>query len=177
MRYIEAYTPEPPAEYIYAIDMKNNASPFEGLPCGVRYLGNDFKTVITGFPLYYMNRDQARAMAQRVMADFGETGVAGKPEDRIQKTEFRMEQSRPNPFQCTTAISYQLSAAGPVKLSIYNIAGQLVKTLVEGSVPPGAYSAKWDGHDASGRAVSGGVYIYRLQAGNASLTGKLVKLQ
>lgn len=64
-----------------------------------------------------------------------------------------------------------------VNLKIYNIAGQLVRTLASGQVPAGPHSVKWDGRDNSGNKVSSGIYIYRLQAGNKDLTRKLVVLR
>ncbi len=58
MRYIESLTPVSPGEGIYAMDMKNDGSVFEGQVCAVRDSG---KTVLFGFPLYFMDKDQAKA--------------------------------------------------------------------------------------------------------------------
>ncbi|MBI4727452.1 T9SS type A sorting domain-containing protein [candidate division TA06 bacterium] len=105
------------------------------------------------------------------------TGVAGEPEDRIQKFEFRMAQNAPNPFNRRTTISYQLPQAGQVSLKIYNINGQLVKTLVDRVQGAGAYRIKWDGKDESGQAVASGVYLYQIKTGKQGDIKKMILLK
>ena len=87
---------------------------------------------------------------------------------------FRLSQNYPNPFNPTTAISYQLSNISSVNLSIYNILGQLVKTLVAEKQSAGSYTVSWDGTNASGKTVAGGAYIYRLQVGKTTLSRKMM---
>ena len=82
--------------------------------------------------------------------------------------------NEPNPFHRSTEMKYQVPSAGPVKLAIYNINGQLVRTLVDGWKDPGIYSVKWNGRDQSQRPVAAGTYMYRLQAGGTCATGKMV---
>jgi hypothetical protein len=86
-------------------------------------------------------------------------------------------QNRPNPLRDNTAIGYQLSADGPVKLAVYNVAGQLVKTLVNRPQMAGRYTITWNGRDESGRQAATGVYFYRLTANgtSASRTMNLIK--
>ncbi|MBI4727278.1 T9SS type A sorting domain-containing protein [candidate division TA06 bacterium] len=107
----------------------------------------------------------------------GGSQTAGNAECRGQKAEFRMEQNAPNPFSQSTAISYQLTANGHVSLKVYNIAGQLVKTLVNRIQGAGAYSAEWDGKDDGGREASAGVYMYRLTTGEGSLSKRLIMVR
>jgi len=80
---------------------------------------------------------------------------------------FSLFQNYPNPFNPTTLIRYQLSAVrgrpSAVTLRIYNIAGQLVRTLVDAHQPPGVYRGSWDGKDSLGHDVASGVYLCRLQ--------------
>ena len=61
-------------------------------------------------------------------------------------------------------INYQLPKTGQVSLKIYNISGQLVKTLVNREQGAGSYSVQWDGRDESGQAVANGVYLYQIKA-------------
>lgn len=75
-------------------------------------------------------------------------------------------QNSPNPFTAGTAIRYALPATGNVSLTIYNLRGQKVRTLVNGNQPVGHRVVQWDGRDDSGAKVAGGVYFYRLQSGN-----------
>ena len=83
----------------------------------------------------------------------------------------------PNPFAAATTIRYQLALPGRVSIAVYNAAGQLVRTLCDQVQPAGTHTACWDGSDGAGRAVSSGVYYYRLQAGGRSATGRMVKVQ
>jgi len=175
-RNIEALTPLAGADTIYAIDMKNNGSPYEGRACAVRDSG---KTVFFGFPLYFMDKEQAKAAAQKVLAEFGEVplGVAGKPENKERIAEVRLLQNAPNPFKHQTSISYQLPKSGMVTLNIYNIAGQLVKTLINGEHQSGSYTVKWDGRDRQNRQSSAGVYIYHLIIGDQTQSRKMIVLK
>ena len=65
----------------------------------------------------------------------------------------------PNPFNPTTKIAFDLAHAGPVKLQIFDVAGHVVKTLVDGTTPAGRHEAAWAGLDQAGRRVSSGVYF------------------
>ncbi|MFC1509115.1 FlgD immunoglobulin-like domain containing protein [Candidatus Omnitrophota bacterium] len=82
--------------------------------------------------------------------------------------------SYPNPFNPTTTIEYDLPETGMAALTIYNIAGQKVRELLSGYKSAGMHRVIWDGTDESGNAVSAGVYIARLKAGEAVATGKMV---
>jgi hypothetical protein len=93
---------------------------------------------------------------------------------------FSLSQNYPNPFNPSTTISYDVpEGAGQIQvaLSVYNIRGQLVKTLVDVSQGPGSYSVNWDGTDREGRKISSGVFFYRLVAGNYISTRKMVVLK
>jgi len=81
-------------------------------------------------------------------------------------TDFNLSQNYPNPFNPTTTIQYTLPKAEQATLKIYTITGQEVRTLVSQLQSPGEYSVVWDGTDKTGKPLSSGVYIYRLQAGD-----------
>ena len=86
------------------------------------------------------------------------------PETLTLPTEYELEENYPNPFNPNTTINYALPKAGEVSLAIYNMRGQLVRTLVKGSSPAGRFSVTWNGKDDRGAPVSSGVYVYRLTA-------------
>ena len=83
----------------------------------------------------------------------------------------------PNPFNPETTITYSLQDASPVTIEIYNIKGQLVKTLVNESKSSGNHSVVWNGTDNSNRLVSSGVYYYKMQAGRFSSTRKMILMK
>lgn len=75
---------------------------------------------------------------------------------------FRLDRSYPNPFNAETTISYYIPETSTVRLSIYALTGQLIRTLVDREHPAGRYSVLWDGRNDAGQDVSSGVYLYRL---------------
>ncbi|HTY08454.1 MAG TPA: lamin tail domain-containing protein, partial [Candidatus Edwardsbacteria bacterium] len=79
----------------------------------------------------------------------------------------------PNPFRGSTAIHYQVAKPGNVTLTVYNIAGQRVCTLVDGYQAAGSHNAAWDGRDGSGVRAAEGVFIYRLSTAGGSATGRM----
>jgi hypothetical protein len=80
----------------------------------------------------------------------------------------------PNPFNPTTTIAFSIDREAPAVLSIYDVAGRLVRTLVNRRLEAGSYTEAWDGRDASGDEVASGIYFYRLKAGRKVLTRKMV---
>lgn len=80
-----------------------------------------------------------------------------------QPDEFSLSQNYPNPFNPETTIRYRLNRGGDLKLEIFNVLGQKVKTLVNEVKTPGAYTVVWDGTNDLGAPVATGMYIYRLK--------------
>ncbi|MDW7679786.1 MAG: T9SS type A sorting domain-containing protein, partial [bacterium] len=92
-------------------------------------------------------------------------------------TELTLFQNYPNPFNPDTEIRYQLSEMTHVKLEIYNLLGQRIRTLVDWEKTAGSHMVRWDGRDAFGARVSSGVYLYRLTAGRFCQTRKMVVMR
>ncbi|NIA29130.1 MAG: T9SS type A sorting domain-containing protein, partial [Actinobacteria bacterium] len=90
--------------------------------------------------------------------------------------KFDLSQNYPNPFNPTTTIRYQLPQVVKVRLQIYNIMGQLVRTLVDGEKEPGYHAVIWDGRNDVGMGVGSGVYYYRLIAGEHVMVKKMALL-
>ncbi len=102
------------------------------------------------------------------------TGVAGEPPGIEVAGRFLLAQNRPNPFGRSTAITYQLPAAGIVRLAVYNVAGQKVRTLADGPWAAGRHEARWDGRDEQGAEVGAGMYYYRIETGGRSDTRRML---
>ncbi len=83
----------------------------------------------------------------------------------------------PNPFNPSTQLQFKLQAPAHVKLQIFNINGQLVRTLINGQLPGGAHQRTWRGTDHEGHAVASGTYLYRLQVDAKVKTGRLFLLK
>ncbi len=71
--------------------------------------------------------------------------------------------NEPNPFSSATRISFSLPSEQPVRLTVHDVTGRMVRTLVDRMAPAGASQTRWDGRDSAGREVASGVYFFRLQ--------------
>jgi len=88
---------------------------------------------------------------------------------------FSLRQNHPNPFNPVTTIHFSIEAPKAVtSLKIYNLKGQLVRTLVEAQLAAGEHQRSWNGLDDAGNPVSSGIYLYRLKNANSITTKKMV---
>ncbi|RLC53390.1 MAG: hypothetical protein DRI23_00385 [Candidatus Cloacimonadota bacterium] len=83
----------------------------------------------------------------------------------------------PNPFNPATSISYSISKDGNVDLKVYNMKGQLVKTLVSENKTAGSHSIEWNGTDDSNHKVSSGLYFYKLDTSDYTSVKKMIMLK
>lgn len=94
--------------------------------------------------------------------------LSGAPASSSLPTSYQLQQNYPNPFNPTTTVAFALPQASHVKLSVFNILGQQVETLVDSDMPAGEHSVEWD----AGR-FSSGIYFYRLEADGFTQTRKM----
>jgi len=90
---------------------------------------------------------------------------------------YGLSQNYPNPFNPETEIAYQVPQASNVSIHIYNIQGQVVRTLVDADRDAGDYRVVWNGRDDAGNEVATGIYLYRITAGNFTSTKKMILLK
>jgi hypothetical protein len=105
----------------------------------------------------------------------GQVGIreaAQWPSGQVLQT--RLYSPQPNPARSQVAIRYSLHAEARVHLTLHDLTGRVVRTLVASSMKRGAYSVTWDGRDDRGRKVGTGVYLMRMEAGKFTATRKLV---
>jgi len=108
---------------------------------------------------------------------WGPEVVASVANEGNMPRQFALDQNFPNPFNPETTIGYTLREAAHVKISIYNIIGHEIATIVNDYQPAGYRQTQWNGTDNSGQKVSGGMYLYQIQAGNFTKTMKMVLLK
>ena len=118
----------------------------------------------------------------RVNFGFWQTGVTAPTDVQEIVTEelpttYSLSQNYPNPFNPSTVIEFTVPHRSHVELSIYNLLGQRVVTLVDEPMSQGAYRTVWYGREESGRNVATGIYFYRLLAGDFVATKKMVLLK
>ncbi len=90
---------------------------------------------------------------------------------------FELKQNYPNPFNPTTEIAFTIPEAQQVRLEVYNINGQKVRTLIDAVITAGSHTIEWDATDDSGVKVASGVYLYRLTAGDITTSKKMTLLK
>ena len=91
--------------------------------------------------------------------------------------EFALEQNYPNPFNPSTQISYMVSTGNYVSLTIHDLLGREIKTLVSAFQPAGHYSVTWNGKDELGNSVPSGIYLYSLHSGGFVTIKKMVLMK
>ena len=97
--------------------------------------------------------------------------------DLVMPQEFSLHANFPNPFNPSTVITYDLASDGYVDLSVYNVVGKKVKTIVNKNETAGRKVTAWYGTDDSGNSLSAGMYFYRLTAGGKVFTKKMVLMK
>lgn len=92
-------------------------------------------------------------------------------EETVDEENFAGVKVFPNPFNPETSFRFKVNAPLLIKLHIFNLSGQLVRTLVEGELPAGVHQRRWNGRNNSGQRVASGLYLYRLQMGEKVYKG------
>jgi hypothetical protein len=89
-------------------------------------------------------------------------------------TEFVLAQNYPNPFNPSTTVRFGLPQSETVKIIIYNVLGEPVRTLADGNFAAGYHKVTWDGRNNRGQVVSAGMYIYRMLAPSTTMSQKML---
>lgn len=103
--------------------------------------------------------------------------TAIEPNTRNQPDDFALFDNYPNPFNPETTIEYQIPENSHVRLEIFNVLGQNIRTLVNSEIAPGRHTARWDGRDNLGNRVSSGVYLYQLRTEDSVATNRMLLLR
>jgi hypothetical protein len=90
--------------------------------------------------------------------------------------EFALSQNFPNPFSNSTTFKFALKDPAHVKLSVYNIKGQLVSRVVDGDMAPGFYEIPWSPADGDHK-LANGIYFYKLEAGDKTFVKKMILMR
>jgi hypothetical protein len=165
-------------EIIYTFHSAYDTSASEGKPVAFRYFGDDYKLIFFDFPLYFIQETQATQLLHQALDDLEvTTDVAAEEEETKVPASFSLSQNHPNPFNSETAIEYSLPEETQVKIAIYNILGQKVKTLLDGKETAGHKRVIWDGENEKGKSVSSGIYFYRMETEEFVQTKKMLFLK
>ena len=143
-----------------------------------RYLGSDYRYVYFDIPLSCFEQSSAEdALCRAIEELLGNTTEVGEGTEENLPGSFGLSQNYPNPFNPTTEIRYSLPSRGHVNLSVYNILGQRVATLVDKEQPAGVYRVQWDGCDDNGQTLATGIYLYQIRTGANIESKKMLLLK
>jgi hypothetical protein len=145
-----------------------------------------YKAVYASIPLEALGKNTVNKVSRtefigRVMRWFGVQAFY-KVEDEKYEVGVTCDKSilnpaYPNPFGQATTISFNLPSDGYASLKIYNVLGQVIKTVTQGQKSAGLHKVTWNGDDESGRKVANGIYLYRLVTDAGNLTQKVIVLR
>ena len=111
------------------------------------------------------------------LGDYGYISLKGEAGNTELPVAVVLNQNYPNPFNPTTQISFHLSKDTPVRLDVFNVKGQKVKTLCATDLAAGAHSYIWRGDDQAGKEVSSGLYFYRLHTPQGIFSNKMLLMK
>ncbi len=135
----------------------------------------DFNTLELSDVMLYIDNGRDGSFDDTTMVavatDVGDDHGAALP------NRFALEQNYPNPFNPSTTIRYSLPTASEVKITVVNMLGRTVATLVDARRSAGQHEVVWNGRDDAGNAVASGLYLYRLQSENFRATKKMMLLK
>ncbi len=169
-----------------------NGTPY---PAGAAYTHptTGYQTVNLGFGMEFMMDAPQAALPSgyfgsgvydrvdlmgNIMEYFGKAaGGSGTGVDEQYTLANRLARAYPNPFNPATTIEYSVAAEGRVTLRVYDLAGRVVRTLVDETVKPGEHAVIWNGTNDSGERAASGVYFLRMETGGFSSARKLVLLK
>ena len=143
--------------------------------------GKTATVIQAGFSLVYLRDDELDGISDKAKFLRDSIFYMGNPLGQVvgagPALKNSLAQNYPNPFNPQTTIAFTLKDRGAVTLKVYNVNGELVRTLANESRTAGSYTLTWDGHNDAGQPVSSGVYFYKLVTSNFSQTKKMVLLK
>ncbi len=165
--------------YFYGSDYANDSNQgiMNGMPVGVYHQTGAAKVITVSFPLYNMTMSSAQNLITYVFNGlFGETSSGG--EGASPPVRISISANIPNPFQDKTAFSIALPQTGTnINVSIYNLKGQLVRTLHSGTLNSKRITLAWDGRDDKALTTASGVYLIKVSSGGHSATRKILRIK
>jgi hypothetical protein len=138
-----------------------------GNSCGVLYAVGPIDEFIVGGQELWIDNIRACPRETTGLGDVLASPTAGST----------LSQNVPNPFNPTTTIGFELNREGQARITVYDIAGRYVRTLVDSHLPAGANSVAWNGLDDHGQRVKSGVYFYKLESEGYTATRRMVVIK
>ncbi|MCK4537226.1 MAG: T9SS type A sorting domain-containing protein, partial [Candidatus Krumholzibacteria bacterium] len=147
----------------------------------VNAVAEPMRTSWVGHSFMYVRNGDGGTLARNTLVnatwEFFENSVNEDITGETVPAKYALMQNYPNPFNPTTRIQFNLPGKGQVSLKIYNVAGQLVRSLTNEVWEAGSHTIDWNGKNDLGSSVASGVYFYKIEAGEFQSTKKMVLLR
>jgi hypothetical protein len=154
-------------------DSTTSHGSMQGLPVGVEYIGNDYKSVILNIPLYYMYEDQARELINYVLqSKLNELTDVEESVEEVIPSNFVLYQNYPNPFNPSTTIKFALPVKTNVSLNVYNTLGEKVVEIFNGELEKGYHEIMFNASE-----LSSGIYFYQIKTDGFVMSNKMILLK
>jgi hypothetical protein len=156
-------------------------------------INGDYVSSLQAPSLLYHRREPMAAVMDDYIFVFGGTDEQDLPVKQIEMCQrndvtsirdeetvihsCQLQQNFPNPFNASTTISFDISKDVTVRLEIYTVTGQLIKTILDKELTAGSYRFVWNGDDNDNSPVASGVYLYQLKINDSIMTKKLVMIR
>ena len=176
---VESIEPSPYAEtiYLYESDYDSDTpqGALNGSTVGIYNPTQNGKVIVLSFPLYNMNETDAQRLVEYAFHHyFNEPGIST---GLTEENKILIFANYPNPFGEKTSFRIEwLNADQPVKVEIYNLRGQLIKTIYKGYSPK-SFIYEWDGKDKNEKTVSSGIYSIKASQGNKNSIRKIIMIK
>ncbi len=170
---LEVFSPLPEANVIYRLDSKYNSNSnlgkMKNKPVGIEYMGDDFKSILLSFPLYYMDTSDAREFLHYVMTEKFNQPVGIEPTPLPEAFDLHIY---PNPVTDACNVNFTLIKPGRVKLTLMSMQGQLLNTLIDSNLEQGSH---WLRFKIGTQAL--GLYQIMLQSNEGRVVRKIIKIR
>jgi len=191
----EIETPPPPSDLTLIADEDNillewSMPPINDFSCFNIYLSfeRDFEIIDSTIGLSYDYDYDADGLYRFYITTVNQSGLESDASEIVEYNTISNNNmilppvtcllgNAPNPFNPETRISFALSNSEKVKISVYNLRGQLVRTLIDESLESGYHNVKWFGKDNFGIEVSSGIYFYQMQTSKKTSVRKMLFLK
>ncbi len=131
--------------------------------------------LLSGRPYQWVHSDLSTNISWILANKFGLTSAGAGPVSK--PAVFQLDRPFPNPFGVTTTVRFSLASEGRARLTVWDVTGRKVATLLDGEQKAGIHSVTWDGSPAGGHPVAAGIYYVRLEEGNQKAEGRLLRLR
>jgi hypothetical protein len=147
---------------------------YDSLTTGVRNMGGGYAHVILGFPLYFMETEDAKTFLQKALVDIG-AGIGEEMTKPIPR--LIIGKPYPEPFASSTRFALLFPQPGHATVCVFDASGRKVKELHRGLLNEGIHILRWNGRDDRGNHVASGIYFIRIETESRIATRKVVFLR